>query len=82
MSTFEDVRKAIQDLIAPELRTITARLDGISERFKALDEKLDLRFAAVNQRFDSLEEKIAVDKKIEALQRRMDEIEPQKAGTN
>ena len=34
MSVIEDTRKLIQDFLAPELRTITARLD-------ALDAKVD-----------------------------------------
>ena len=32
MSTFDEVRKAIQDILAPELRGISARLDGIDKR--------------------------------------------------
>jgi hypothetical protein len=42
-SAVEDVRKAIQDFLAPELRTISARLDAIEKimdvRFDAMDVK-------------------------------------------
>ena len=33
MSTFDEIRKAIQDILAPELRGISVRLDGLDKRF-------------------------------------------------
>ena len=44
MSTVEDVRKAIQDFLAPELRTISARLDAIDQRFDSFTPEMNARF--------------------------------------
>jgi hypothetical protein len=62
MSVIDDLRKVLQDFIAPELRTINARLDNINDRFKSLEEKMDLRFDAVMK-------ELATDKRIERLER-------------
>jgi hypothetical protein len=40
MGALEDTRKVLQDFIAPELREIQERLDGIDKRFDALDRKM------------------------------------------
>lgn len=45
MSVYEDIKKALQDFISPELRALDGRLDGFelltAERFKRLEEKID-----------------------------------------
>jgi hypothetical protein len=75
----EDFRKVIQDFLAPELRTINARIDAMNEkmdyRFKSLEEKMDLRFDALNGRFDSLVQQLNLEKKMEDLQRRVEQQE-------
>ena len=52
MGTIEDLRKVLQDFLAPELR-------GISERLESLEKRMEERFAAAekltNLRFESLE---------------------------
>ncbi len=40
MGALEDTRKVLQDFIAPELRGIQERLDGMGKRFDALDRKM------------------------------------------
>jgi len=40
MSVVEDVRRVLQDFLAPELRAITARLDAIDSRLGAQDKVL------------------------------------------
>jgi hypothetical protein len=44
MSVIEDTRKLIQDFLAPELRSISARLDAleqrVDDRFRDLDAKI------------------------------------------
>ena len=61
MSVVEDVRQALQDFIAPELRAFRARLDAMEGRF---DAKLDAingrsegRFDAVNIRRDAIDQR-------------------------
>lgn len=69
MSTVDDIRKLFQDLIAPELRSISVRLDGfekrmderfatVDQRFNAVDQRMDERFAAADQRMDGLEKRL------------------------
>jgi hypothetical protein len=41
MGAIEDVRKVLQDFLAPELRSITARLDALEKRIDGVDTKLD-----------------------------------------
>jgi hypothetical protein len=47
MSTYETVKKAIQDVIVPdiqeikgELKAVTVRLDGLNQRFDSLIDQL------------------------------------------
>lgn len=37
MGSFDEARKAIQDILAPELRGITVRLDSIDKRLDGMD---------------------------------------------
>jgi len=59
MGTVEDIRKVLQDVLAPELRAVTARFDAIDQRFDALTRVMDARFEAVNNRFDAVDTKLA-----------------------
>jgi hypothetical protein len=70
MSTIDDIRKVLQDFLAPELRTINARLDNVSDRIKNLEEKMDLRF-------DAIMREIALDRRISNLERNREEKEQQ-----
>ena len=55
MGTVEDLRKVLQDFLAPELRAVTARFDAIDQRLDALTRVMDARFEAVDTRLASLE---------------------------
>jgi len=70
MSTIDDIRKVLQDFLAPELRTINARLDNVGDRIKNLEEKMDLRF-------DAIMREIALDRRISNLERNREEKEQQ-----
>jgi len=48
MSVVEDVRKALQDFLTPELRELKARLDSIETSVMSMN-------AHLNQRFDQME---------------------------
>jgi hypothetical protein len=43
MSVVDDSRKLIQDFIAPELRTISARLDALERRFDEGERRAERR---------------------------------------
>ena len=50
MGSFDEARKAIQDILAPELRGIAVRLDGIDKRLDSVDKRLD----GVDKRIDEV----------------------------
>jgi hypothetical protein len=68
MGSVEDIRQALQDFIAPELRAMTVRL-------KAMDEKIDLRFDSVDIKFQSLRAEIVPVKELLDLDRRLARLE-------
>lgn len=61
MSAIDDIRKLMQDFLAPELRAIRGEIGLVNERVKHLEEKMDLRFDAVMK-------ELATDKRIERLE--------------
>lgn len=52
MSVVQDVRSAVQDPIAPELREVRARLDALKERVDRLEQSLEHRFDKVDREAD------------------------------
>lgn len=75
MSAVEDVRKAIQDFLAPELRTITARLDAIEKIMQVRFESMDVKFASVDVKLASLSKQIqGIDEKLD-IERRLTKLE-------
>lgn len=52
MSVVEDVRQVTQDFLAPELRSISARLDAIEKTTQARHEELLARIAASEARIE------------------------------
>ncbi len=75
LSAVEDVRKAIQDFLAPELRTITARLDAIEKIMQVRFESMDVKFASVDVKLASLSKQIqGIDEKLD-IERRLTKLE-------
>ncbi|MBI5307918.1 MAG: hypothetical protein HZB37_06225 [Planctomycetes bacterium] len=73
MSVYDQVKQALQDVVAPEIKALQIEI-------KRLDEKIDTRFSSleekVNTRFASLDEKIdtrfnSLDGKVDSLRREM-----------
>jgi hypothetical protein len=69
MGTIEDLRKVLQDFLAPELRAIAVKLDSLEkrvddrfasaekrtdDRFTSLEKHIDERFNGVNLKFETL----------------------------
>lgn len=54
MAVVEDVRKVLQDFLAPELRSIDARLDGLEKRVERMDSEMKDNHRQIMQRFDLL----------------------------
>jgi len=76
MGVIEDVRKVIQDLVTPNLKALTARMDSLEEstklKFEILTEKMDARFSALSAKIDSNHATVInalnIDKRLEALE--------------
>lgn len=49
MGTIDDVRKLLQDFVAPQIHGIHARLDGIDKRLDGMDKRFDGVAAAITE---------------------------------
>ena len=75
MSVVEDVRQALQDFLAPEMRALSARFEVIETKIAALDSKLEAKFEAVDTKLDSLRKEIqGINDKLD-LDRRLSKLE-------
>jgi len=61
MGVVEDVRKLLQDLVTPEMRALSERLDGLGKQITTLREEM-------NRRFDYLERSFRLDGRIAAVE--------------
>ena len=75
MSVVEDVRQVLQDFLAPELREIRTRLDTIDKRLDGQDKRIDtietangVRYQAIIQRLEQIQQSFAFDKRISILE--------------
>jgi len=75
MGVVEDVRQVLQDFLAPELREIRGilsaldkRLDSQDKRFDAMEEVNRVRFEAILQRLEQIQQSFAFDKRISNLE--------------
>jgi hypothetical protein len=77
MSIIEEVLKAIQATITPELVALKERVDAHQREtllhFENMQREMNLRFDGINARFDSLMERLALDQRLEAVERELDE---------
>ena len=64
MGVIDDVRKAMQDVVAPDLKALAAEI-------KALDKKIDMRTDALDKKIDMRTD--ALDKKIDMRADALDE---------
>lgn len=68
MGVVEDVRSAVQDFVAPELRELRARIDALEEQQKQFRADVEKRFDGVEKRFDG------VDKRFEKLDDKLSDV--------
>ncbi|MEK6728895.1 MAG: hypothetical protein AABY76_02595 [Planctomycetota bacterium] len=84
MSVYDQVKQALQDVVAPEIKALQIEIKRLDEkidnRFASLDEKMETRIASLDEkvdtRFASLDEKIdtrfiSLDGKVDSLRREM-----------
>lgn len=77
-NVLETIQKLVQDVIAPDVRELKARVDALDhrmdDRFKALEQRMDDRFAIVDQKFAAMDQKFAaMDQKFEQKFAAMDQ---------
>ena len=75
MGVVEDVRQVLQDFLAPELREIRGVLSAIDKRLDSQDKRLDaieeanrVRYEAIVQRLEQIQQPFAFDKRISDLE--------------
>ena len=68
MSVVEDVRQVLQDFLAPELREIRAQLAAVDKRLDTIDEMNRVRYEAIVQRLEQIQQSFAFDKRISNLE--------------
>jgi hypothetical protein len=71
---YENVKQAIQELIAPDLERIKGQLTGVDVRIGALDKRIDSLEKRVDEGLGMLEKRVdsglrAVNDRIDALKR-------------
>jgi capsule polysaccharide export protein KpsE/RkpR len=76
MGTVEDIRKVLQEFLAPELRAMTAQIEAMSQIMDARFESMSI---STNSRFDSLSNEIAQIKELLDVDRRLAKLESKQA---
>jgi chorismate mutase len=74
MSVVEDVRKVLQDFLAPELRALTVRMDAADKiaeaRYQEIKTNAEARHQEIMTRLDGLKSSLELDKRVERLESR------------
>lgn len=55
MGAIEEVRMLLQDVVAPDLKSLTVRVENAEKQIAALEQRMNDRFDKVDARFDKLE---------------------------
>jgi hypothetical protein len=71
LSVFDEVKKALEAVIAPDLQQVKANVQLIYGKLDNLEKMNELRFKQIDQRFDDLIERLDLKHKIDDLQRRV-----------
>jgi hypothetical protein len=68
MGVVEDVRQVLQDFLAPELREIRGQLAAVDKRLDIIEEMNRVRFEALVQRLEQIQQSFAFDKRTSNLE--------------
>ena len=74
MGAIEDVRKVIQDLVAPELKSLQVTIKGVDEASKLRDESLSAKIDSIDEASKLRDEALSakIDGRFDALSEKMD----------
>ena len=70
MSIVGEVRTALQDFLAPELRELKARLDSAEKQLDKLEKKIDRIDAKIDNRMDRLENRLNLNQHMSEVEAR------------
>lgn len=68
MGVVEDVGQVLQDFVAPELREIRGQFTALDKRLDVMEELNRVRFEAIVQRLEQIQQSFAFDKRIPSLE--------------
>ena len=69
MSVYDDIKKALQDFLAPEIQELKGELKAINIRLDGIERLAEVRFEAIMRALE-------VDKRLERLERIAEEKRP------
>ena len=69
MSIYEDIKKAIQEALAPDVSEIKGEVKALNTRLDSIEKVMNVRFDSLDQRFDDLLARLELTKRIEKLER-------------
>jgi len=78
MSIVQDVRQALQDTIAPEIRELKARLDALDSRMVQMEPRMDSSETAAERRHAELLNTIGDAMEITYLRERIARLEAER----
>ena len=67
MSVYEEVKQALQDIVAPELKALQVEIRRLDEKIDSLDGKLSARMDSLDYKIDSLDK--GLNGRIDSLDR-------------
>jgi transcriptional regulator NrdR family protein len=69
LSIYEDIKKAIQEALAPDVSEIKGEVKALNTRLDSIEKVMNVRFDSLDQRFDDLLARLELTKRIEKLER-------------
>ena len=92
MGNVDDIRKAFQDIIAPDVKALDVKVDALRQQIDlkvdALEQKTDLKLQLLSAKIDSnhatvmnalttISTTLAMDKRLDAVERELKKERPQ-----
>jgi hypothetical protein len=56
----DQIKKAFQDLVAPELHALRGDIRVLDQRITGLDQKIDQRFGSLDQKIDGVDARLTI----------------------
>jgi len=75
LNIYQNLKQAIQDVIAPEMQQLRGDIKALSAETAAVRQELTLFQTVVNRQFDTIDKRFdAVDKRFDAVDKRFDAL--------